>query len=241
VNRYGSVYLVTNTVTREQYVGQTRQKSLRRWKTHINTANSSVAKKYKLASAINIFGKDNFSFQEVFVAFDADALNKAEIDWIKDINPAYNITKGGAGHKGVKYSEEVCKARSERLKRQWADPEWRGKQVANLKEIFNTPEARERGKKLIKFNGGAIRWAGHAKKEKAPKKEKVVKLKRDPKVGRENSARAKWKPLYCPELQCSFLSQKAAGEFLGVKRTTLTMAIKRKGKVLNTYTLETVA
>ena len=38
MNRYGSIYIVTNTVTGEQYVGQTRQKALRRWKCHIKNA-----------------------------------------------------------------------------------------------------------------------------------------------------------------------------------------------------------
>jgi len=202
VSRYGSVYLVTNTVTSEQYIGQTRQKSLRRWKNHINTANSTVAKKYKLANAINVFGKDNFNFQEVFVAFDADALNAAEIAWIEDIKPAYNITKGGAGHKGVCYSAEVCKARSERLKRQWSNPEWRDKQITQLKEISKTAEARIRGQQVCKIG---------------------------------SAARARH--VFCPELQCTFLSVADAAKYLNMSHTGIRYAIANNSKVKKQYTL----
>ena len=53
MQRYGSIYLITNTVTAEQYVGQTRLKNVNtRWRNHVNCANSQVVKKYKLANAI---------------------------------------------------------------------------------------------------------------------------------------------------------------------------------------------
>jgi ribosomal protein L22 len=42
------------------------------------------------------------------------------------------------------------------------------------------------------------------------------------------------------QLQCSFLSQKAAAEFLGVLTTSVANAVKQKGRVRNMYTLEKV-
>jgi group I intron endonuclease len=234
--RYGSVYVVTNTVTQEQYVGQTRQKIQRRWNCHVNTANSSVAKKYLLAQAIQQYGRDAFAVEEAFVAFDADALNNAEIACIAELSPVYNITKGGAGHRVVKAAESVRQARSERMKRQWADPAWRSKQVAKLKIVCGTPEAAERGKAVQKL-GTQARWANHVKREKPGPKQKASKHRRPPEIGRMMAARAKWKPVYCPELQCSFFSQKAAAEYLGVLTTSITNAIKRQGKVAHAYTL----
>jgi hypothetical protein len=65
--------------------------------------------------------------------------------------------------------------------------------------------------------------------------------KRDPAIGRMLVAQAKWKPVYCPELQCSFQSQKAAAEFFGVLRTSVCNAVKQKGKVAGKFTLEMVA
>lgn len=153
--RYGSIYIVTNTVTGEQYVGQTRQKAARRWKTHVNTANSKVTHKYKLSKAIIEYGRDAFEFKEVFSAFDSAALNLAEINFIAELSPAYNIAKGGAGHRGVTPSPEICKARSERLKRQWANPDWRAAQIEKLKQLSSSPEAIQRGKCVAAIGSAA--------------------------------------------------------------------------------------
>ena len=236
MNRYGSIYIVTNTATGEQYVGQTRQKTQRRWKCHVNTANSKVASKYRLAKAILTHGADVFDLKEVFTAFNADALNTVEIALIAELSPAYNITKGGAGHRGVEVSPEGREARSERLKRQWADPAWRTQQIEKVKQASANPEAIARGKAVAKI-GNAARWAEHTKKQKPPPRVKQCKPKRDPLVGRMLVAISKWKPVYCPELQCSFLSQKAAAEHLGITRSGVTEAIKRKGKVKRMFTL----
>lgn len=275
MNRYGSVYVVTNTHTGERYVGQTRQKTERRWKCHINTAVSKVAPKYKLAQAIGAFGKDVFLFEEVFVAFDKDILNAVEVAVIAELKPEYNITKGGAGHSGVVASEAVRKGRSERLKQRWSDPVWRDAQVKKIREFSQTPEAIERGRKLAE-KGRGKRWLNHTTKTTTPadRSEAIKKSWLDPQTraariaglrktfedpekranisarleGRKLSkesiskvAQAKWKPIYCKELQCSFLSQKAASEFLGVLRTSISNAVKRKGRVAGKYTLEQVA
>lgn len=242
MNRYGSIYVVTNTVTGEQYVGQTRQKAMNRWKSHIRTANSKTAAKYKLAQAIIAYGKTAFEFAEVFSAFDSSALNSAEISFIADLAPAYNIAKGGAGHRGVIPSAELRRARSERLKRRWADPEWRANQLEILQRLAKSPEATLRGKRLAALGlGTTTRWANHAKKDKPPLPVRAVKVKRDPLIGRMLSAKAKWKPVYCPELQCSFLSQKMAAAHFGVVPAAITQAIKQKGKVSRMFTLEKVA
>jgi group I intron endonuclease len=240
MTRYGSIYVVTNTVTGEQYVGQTRQKAVRRWKCHINTAHSEAAPKYRLAHAILEYGKAAFEFAEVFSAFDAKTLDTVEMNLIAEFAPTYNIAKGGAGHRGVVASKEVCLARSERLKRQWADPDWRTAQLRKIHQVAKSPEAVARGKRVAAL-GIAARWANHVKKPKPTPRVKVCKPRRDPAVGRIRSAQAKWKPVYCPELACSFLCYAYAAETLGVGRSTITEAIKRKGRVLHKYTLETVA
>jgi len=41
----GAVYLVTNTVTGEQYVGQTRQSISTRWQGHVRIASCKTSKK----------------------------------------------------------------------------------------------------------------------------------------------------------------------------------------------------
>ena len=57
----------------------------------------------------------------------------------------------------------------------------------------------------------------------------------------DKSAKAKWKPVYCPDIQVTFLSQKHAAEHLGLARSTITEAIKRKGKVSGLFTFARVA
>lgn len=273
--RYGSIYTITNTTTGDQYVGQTRQLALRRWRSHINTANSSAAPKYKIAKAINEYGPEAFIFEEIFSAFSPTALNDVEIEFIAALAPKYNTTKGGAGHRGVTPSKELCQARADGLKQRWADPVWREKQRAKLKAAAQTPEAKARGENLARLRQAQL--LGREPKVKPPQKNlseilrrswevpeiraaRIAGLKRAaqtpearkrrsdfmrslvlPKHTLERIARARWKPVYCPELQCSFLSHKAASEFLGVLRTSVTNAIKQKGRVAGKYTLEKVA
>ena len=200
--RYGSIYIVTNTVTGEQYVGQTRQKARCRWEAHINTANSQATKKYKLAKAIIAYGKEAFEFIEVFSAFDAATLNAVEINLIEELSPSYNIAKGGAGHRGVVPSLEVCKARSERLKRQWADPVWKAAQVKSICKNTQTPEATQRGLKVS---------------------------------GMGSAARAKH--VFCPELQCSFLSIAHAAKHLNISHTGVRYALHSGSKIKNKFTI----
>jgi hypothetical protein len=84
------------------------------------------------------------------------------------------------------------------------------------------------------------RWRNHVKKVKPPKKIKPIQVKKDPQIVRDMTARLKWKPVYCPQLEFSFLSRKAAAEHLGVLRTSISNAIKQKGVVAKMYTMESV-
>jgi group I intron endonuclease len=54
-----------------------------------------------------------------------------------------------------------------------------------------------------------------------------------PRSAVDKTARSKWKPVYCKELEVSFLSQKYAAEHLNVLTTSVSNAIKNKGKVAN--------
>jgi len=54
-----------------------------------------------------------------------------------------------------------------------------------------------------------------------------------PKVAIDKMAKSKWKPVYCKEMQTSFLNQKYAAEYLNVVPAAVSQAIKNKGKVAN--------
>lgn len=269
--RYGSIYLLTNRHTKEQYVGQTIKSIDRRWYAHCISAK---APKFPIAHNIASYGKDAFDVQELFVAFSKQDLDWAEQAFIAALQPTLNKTKGGAGSPR-KLSAEECLARSEASKRRWANPEWRARAIQSMKRAIRPvvpyEVLRERGLRV-----SSKRWAGHVKKIKTPvgtgaltaqtwqnpeirakriagiqqaNAQPEVKAKKSlasmgrvmPRASVEKSARAKWKPVFCPELHVSFLSQKHAAEFFGVLKTSINNAIKQKGKVQRKFTLEMVA
>jgi group I intron endonuclease len=274
--RHGSIYLATNTHTGEQYVGQTRQLVEKRWDAHWRTAICATSRKAKFQEALTTFGRNVFQVAEVFVAFDADALNAAEIALIAELQPAYNATRGGKGLRSITVSEETRRKRSDAAKARWANPQWKAKTVVSIQRASQTLEAKNRGRKIAGM-GNAARWAKHVKAQpestrslseaiKASWQDPLARSRRieniriaaqrpESKQRYSDAARnrvhtattiakiaqAKWKPVYCRELQCSFLSQKAAAEYLGVLKTSVANAVKQKGKVARMYTLEMVA
>ena len=266
---YGAIYVATNNVTGEQYVGQTRQKFKVRVKAHEISAKKP---KFVFHKALSTYGFSNFSFIEIFHAFDKPALDDAEKQIINYLTPAYNMTKGGSGMSGpVNYETRV--KRSEDAKRRWADPEWKAKTIESIRKASKTEEFIQACKQNAKSrNLAAIRWAGHVKLQpvkkdiaqsiknswadpvvrakrivgirKALERPEVRQRKSDASKGRVHTkevidriAKAKHKPIYCKELECTFLSQKHAAEHFGVRCTTITESIKRKGKVHRQYTL----
>lgn len=161
--RFGSVYIVTNKHTGEQYVGQTRQPLKRRFYSHISMAKSSTGKKYRLHEAIAKHGESAFEFSEFWVAFDEDALNQTEISLIECLRPVYNINRGGAGHRPFETPAKTRQLRSERMTALWGDPQWRAKQTYILKQVGRSEAARERGRRLASKGGVFVRWQNHVK------------------------------------------------------------------------------
>jgi len=163
---YGCIYVATNTVTGEQYVGQTRQKFDVRVYAH---KISSLKPRFKIHKAIAQYGFELFKFEQVFVAFDRDALNFAEKTVIADLKPAYNMTSGGAGLSGL-VSEATRKIRSEQAKQRWANPEWKAKVIKSIQVTCKTKEFSEKARQALGDRSLAkLRWQNHVKKENQPK------------------------------------------------------------------------
>ena len=153
--RYGSIYIATNKHTGEQYVGQTRQPVQKRWAAHWRTAICIAARKAKFQNALLEFGCEAFEVEEVFTAFDAEELNRAEIAMIAELQPSYNASKGGMGLRPVEVTETTKRKRSEAAKARWANPEWKAKTVQSIQRAGKTPEAVERGKKIAVIGSAA--------------------------------------------------------------------------------------
>lgn len=234
--RFGSIYVATNMVTEEQYVGQTQQPLKTRVYSHMISA---LKPKFRFARAIAEYGFENFMFAEVAVAFDRDALNDIECAVIADLAPAYNVTKGGSGRRGPT-SEATRTKRSDAARQRWADPEWRARTTASIQKAAAEGKFDASGARLGALGvGSKVRWAGHTKREKPliARRVKRLRLLRPRVEGHRQMAASKYKPVVCPELGISFLAQNFAAEHLGVCKAAVSAAVKRKGKVSGCYTL----
>ena len=108
--RYGVVYKATNLVNDKIYIGQTTGPLFKRKSSHIKNKN-----KVGFAGAIKKYGRENFVFEEIYTAFDAQELNRVEEFYILFYKSAerqfgYNIVKfASQGTKGYKHSVENIK------------------------------------------------------------------------------------------------------------------------------------
>lgn len=99
----GYIYLIENLINGKQYIGQTITTIKHRWGQH--TAHTKGHHNMPVVFAINKYGKENFTINEV-QKYEADTkedllnlLNKAEIYYIAEYNTlspiGYNVTSGG--------------------------------------------------------------------------------------------------------------------------------------------------
>ena len=159
----GQIYLMVNSDTNKQYVGQTvshrKNKGkyrpfgyIGRFKDHISEALCNTKKKQCsfLNNSIRKYGSDSFSVKLLHEC-PVSELDTKEEHYISEYNTlypnGYNLTRGGKVFKTVVTSEEIltnpvnppkkrggCEARSE---------ETRKKMSKSLKEVCGTPERRK--------------------------------------------------------------------------------------------------
>lgn len=129
VEGMGYIYLITNTINKKQYVGQTRRPDVEeRWRQH--RSNKTLGPYLK--SAYAKYGHDKFKFQVICICFDEDC-DKYEEEYIKKFNTlspnGYNL-KGG-GHFSKHHPDTMVKMK-ESLKKVWTE-EKRKKMSEKLK------------------------------------------------------------------------------------------------------------
>ena len=118
------IYLITNLITYEGYVGQSIDVETR-WKQHLSTS-QNLNENAKLYQAMREYGQENFSC-EILEECSKDQLDEREIYWIDyydTFNNGYNMTHGGQGSYGWKYNPEE-------MKKLWDEG-------YSIKEIMNT-------------------------------------------------------------------------------------------------------
>lgn len=101
---FGVIYVATNSVNGNQYVGLTRKGVAARWAQHVRNANRP---KTHLHRAIARYGAAAFTVNEYASALDESVLAELEKLVILQIAPAYNQTNGGEVTFGRKYNDEA--------------------------------------------------------------------------------------------------------------------------------------
>ena len=127
---YGIVYCYKNVINQKVYVGQTTQSLEKRHVEHVAAARDPRKRGYNCSfqRAIRTHGIHKFKKTVLFVAFDRDALDNAEIELIAsyeslDKTKGYNLAYGGS--KSGMHTEETKRKISEASKVLWTKPEHR--------------------------------------------------------------------------------------------------------------------
>jgi group I intron endonuclease len=102
------VYQIINKVNQKTYVGKTKRKLSVRFSQHKHQAFKQNKQTY-LHRAIRKYGIENFELKILEKIVDINLLNEKEKYWIQKISPEYNMTEGGEGVLGYKFSKELKK------------------------------------------------------------------------------------------------------------------------------------
>jgi hypothetical protein len=98
------LYQAVNQINGKRYVGLTEKGFVARKMKHL--ANAKRGQSGKFYTAIRKYGAENFIFEELITCYDYwDGLEK-ERQFIVALRPEYNLTAGGGGVKGLKFSIE---------------------------------------------------------------------------------------------------------------------------------------
>jgi len=182
-----------------------------RWNTHRYRLRRNHHHSYKSQSGWNAAGEDAFRFDVLLVC-----PTEQVIEYENLLLPIgrYNVrdVAGWEDYRATRKVNRKPKQRGRTRSEAWQDPEVREKRISSLREAMRRPEV-------------------IARKREASLGQKM------PEHAIRRAARAKWRPVYCPELAVSFLSQKHCAEYLGALTTSVSNAVKDGRKVQGQYSV----
>ena len=143
----GWIYIITNKVNGNMYVGKTNNFTQRKW-AHFNTEKCPALK-----NAFNKYGIENFEMTPIltFKAINKEVLNsvliwleKYYIEKYETFGKGYNVTKGGEGLLGYKHTDEqkqhMSKIQKEYKAQEWVKQRDRERMLGNtLSEEYKRP------------------------------------------------------------------------------------------------------
>lgn len=113
---YGIIYCAFNKINSKRYIGQTIHSLEKRRRHHYSKYSNCVY----FSKALQKYEKDDWVWTIIDTANDQIELDEKEKYWIKYYNSnksecGYNLTEGGQGSQGVKFSEEHKKKTRESM------------------------------------------------------------------------------------------------------------------------------
>lgn len=166
-----SIYVHINKANNKAYVGQTKQKPERRWRTNGKGYIDSPL----FYKPIQKYGWDNFEHIILEECPNANSANEREIYWIQYFNSfdnGYNLTPGGNNYMGelwknLEFKEKMKKSFSIKAQKEWADSKRAEVKQKKMQEGIQRVWSDEnwRKKRIEKIIG-----------EKNPNSKKVVNL-----------------------------------------------------------------
>ena len=105
------IYVITNNINGKQYVGKTNGTIQSRFETHIKDSKKRRCEKRPLYSAMNKYGAEHFSVEELEECSPEEAPER-EAYWIDKLNTyhyGYNATRGGDGKQLYNYKQIAYK------------------------------------------------------------------------------------------------------------------------------------
>ena len=154
------VYKITNTLNNKVYIGITCSEPMVRYNKHLSS--SIKGSKYHLHNAIRLYGEHNFTFEVIDNAFGNCEASDLEREYIRyyssnDKDVGYNLTEGGEGVWGYKWSDEQRAKHSAMFS---ANPSWAGKRhEAETKVKISTAQLSERNHMAIKIVYNGVEYA----------------------------------------------------------------------------------
>lgn len=153
-----TIYKITNLINQKMYIGKNTNKDpFKRWKDHLKVtklgAERAGKRRYQyLHRAMNKYGVENFAVEIIDECDENEKLNELESFYIQKFNTrapnGYNLTDGGDGPIGFKFSPEQKKLLNQKYKTKYigsGNPFFGKKHSEETKKIISE-KAKERYK-----------------------------------------------------------------------------------------------
>jgi group I intron endonuclease len=154
------IYKITNKINGKVYIGQTTRALHERWVGHCHHKHK---KRSAVGEAIKVYGKENFTIEEIAQASTREELDQLEIKYIAQLNSlapnGYNLKTGGSsGYRytkesrqrmresklGTHASEDTKQKMSDIHSERWKDQGLRDRKSKSSKEIWQSDSYRKK-------------------------------------------------------------------------------------------------